>query len=127
MRRWFTAKELGEHIAESVPRVAKMEPKRRREYAVRVVQRLETEHEAKLIRRAGGRVLISKQALAMLAPTAGPSSAEVIAVTISGLISKNKEIRAKLKAQVAELRDLKLMLAATEKRLATLEAINEPT
>jgi len=107
----MTASELGDRLAVADQRVARLNPKRRREYAVRLVQRAEIRQGISLLKKAGGRISISGKAIELLLPT-GDNSEQIREAEVDLLRQEIRLLRAKLNAQGAQIRDHGRQLAA---------------
>lgn len=124
MRRWLTPAQLGEHLASKDPRVAKLNRKRRREYAVRLVQRVEKLEEIRCLKRVGARILVSWQALESLLPP-NVTTLDLIDSNLSALSQDHRHLKqqvngygSQLRATGAELRDHKARIAILEEKEA---------
>lgn len=124
MRRWLTPSQLGEYLASKDPRVAKLNRKRRREYAVRLVQRVEKLEEIRCLKRVGSRILVSWHALESLLPPS-VTTMDLIDTNLSALNQDHRHLKqqvngygSQLRATGAELRDHKARISVLEEKEA---------
>ena len=120
MRRWLTPVQLGEHLAQRSPRVAKLNHKRRREYAVRAAKRLEKLSETTLIKRVGVNILVSWKAIELLH---APDITTVDEID-KGMAEINHKVRGlvdRTNAHASHIRDHSLRIVDSQRRLTILE------
>lgn len=121
MRRWLTPTQLGEHLASKDPRVAKLNKKRRREYAVRLVQRVEKLEEIRCLKRVGSRILVSWQALESLLPP-NITTLDLIDSNLSVLAQDHRHLKQQVNGYGSQLRGAAAELRDHKARIAVLEA-----
>jgi len=118
VRRWLTPAQLGEHLATTNPRVAKLSKKRRREYAVRLVQRVERLEEIRCLKKTeNGRILVSWRALETLLP---PSVAtlDLLDTNLSAINQSHNHLQARVNGYGSALRDHQRRIVVLEEKEA---------
>lgn len=115
MRRWLTPLELGDQLAKRDPKVARLTRRGRREYVVRVVQRIERIEDLQCIRRKGRSILISWRALESLLP-ADAATIDRLDTELGKLNQVARAIRGQVNGHGSQLRN-------HGKRLVVLEEL----
>lgn len=120
MRRWLTPSQLGEQLAKNDPRVARLNKKRRREYAVRLVQRVEKLEEIQCLKRVGKRILVSWRALeSLLPPTV--ATVDLLDTNITVLNQEQRHLKTQVNGYGARLADASRRLTDHQQRISVLE------
>lgn len=117
MRRWLTPSQLGEQLAKTDPRVAKLNRKRRREYAVRLVQRVEKLEEIRCLKRVGARILVSWRALESLLPPS-VATVDLIDTNLAVLSQDHRHLRTQVNGYGSALRDHQRRISVLEEKEA---------
>ena len=120
VRRWLTPSQLGEHLATTDPRVARLNRKRRREYAVRLVQRVEKLEEIRCLKRVGKRILVSWHALESLLPPS-VTTMDLIDTSLSALNHEHRHLKQQMNGYGSQLRAHGTELRDHRERIAVLE------
>jgi hypothetical protein len=117
VRRWLTPTELGEQLARRNQRVAALSPKRRREYIVRLVQRVERLEEARFLRRTGRNILISWRAIESLLPP-DVATVDLLDANLSALNQEHRALKARVGGHGASLREHRERIILLEEKEA---------
>lgn len=118
MRRWLTPAELGDQLAQRSERVARLNKKRRREYAVRVVQRIERLEQTTLTKRlAGGRILVSWKAVEVLNPP-DMATVDLLDKNVAQLSQAYRGLKSQAGAHGSHIRDHSRRLVLLEEKEA---------
>jgi len=120
VRRWLTPTQLAEQLAERDPRVAKLNQKRRREYAVRLVRRVEKLEEMQFLKRSGARILVSWRALESLLPPS-VTTVDLLDQNVATLSQGHRHLAKRVNDHGSQIRAHAERLRAHEARIVELE------
>jgi hypothetical protein len=119
VRRWLTTTQLGDALAAKSPRVAKLSPRRRAEYARRLVERAERLESVRCSKREGRRLLVSVSALAYLLPS-DEATVDRLDIEFGKLAQNQRALRRQVKGHT-------MLLSDHAKRLKIVEQISHET
>lgn len=111
MKRWITTAELGDALAARSPRVAKLSPKRRNEYALRLARRAERLEAARYTKQVGKHVMVSIRAVEVLLPPE-EATVERLDVQFGKLNREHRYVRGRLSAHERRIGNLEEKEAA---------------
>ena len=119
MNRWLSTRELGELLAKRYPKVAKLSPWHRAQYARRLVRRAEKLEGVRCVKWEGRRIRISVRALDALLP---PDVATIdrLGIAFSELHQSHRALRGKVNGHGSRLHDHDRRLKIVEKKQAIL-------
>lgn len=95
MKRWITTAELGDALAARNPRLAKLNPKRRNEHALRLVRRAERLETVRYTKQVGKHVMVSVRAVEVLLPPE-EATIERLDVQVGKLNREHRYVRGRL-------------------------------
>jgi hypothetical protein len=110
--RWLSLLEVANLLARAIPRLSEMTVKRRREYILRLVRRVERRDDERISKRVGREVFVSRNAVDALQKWE-PEALSELQRSVAHLHEKSKEHTRRINDHGSKLREL-----AEKQRLA---------
>ncbi len=121
--RWLSLLEVGELLARTLPRVAALSRKRKREYVLRTVRRVERRDGGRISKRVGREWLVSRNAVDALQRWE-PEALSELQRAVSHLHAKSKDHDRQIVSHRARLRTLEQKQRLADQYLAGLAALD---
>jgi hypothetical protein len=121
--RWLTLSEVALHLEERRPKLKRLIEKRRREYVLRVVRRLEKREGERCTKRVGREWFISRNAIEKLKPWDLRTQSD-LEHDVADLAQKHRQLHRQVNGHGARLRIIEEKEKLTAKFIADFAALD---
>lgn len=124
--RWLSLLEVADVLAKDKPRVAALSQKRRREYVLRMVRRVEKREGVRLSRRIGREWFVSRNAVDALRKW-NPDSLTELGRAVEHLHAKQRDQQRQINDHGSKIRALQEKQRLTSEYVAAIQRVDRRT